>query len=62
VLPIGSNSPAQYTAASCLEADGTTALTSDERGTARPYQGKCYRGAYQFDGDYIFAANFEPSL
>jgi len=62
VLPIGSNSPAQYAAATCTEADGSTPLTTDARGAARPYQGVCYLGAYQFDGDYIFAANNEPTL
>jgi hypothetical protein len=62
VLPIGANSPAWYSASSCIEADGSTALTTDERGAARPYNGVCYLGAYQFDGDYIFAANNEPTL
>lgn len=63
VLPIGSNSPAYNTADSCLEADGATTLTTDERGGARPNAGtQCDVGAYEFDGDYIFAANNEATL
>jgi hypothetical protein len=62
VLPLGSNSPAQYAAATCTESDGSTALTTDERGATRPYQGACWLGAYQFDGDYIFAANNDVAL
>ena len=62
VLPLGSNSPAQYAAANCIEVDGSSPLTTDERGAARPYQGVCWLGAYQFDGDYIFAANNDVAL
>ena len=62
VLPLGSNSPAQYAASSCVEADGSTALTTDERGATRPYNGVCYLGAYQFDGDYIFADGVDVKL
>ncbi len=62
VLPIGSNSPAQYAATNCYEADGSTTLTTDERGASRPYEAVCYLGAYQFDGDYIFANGNEQTL
>jgi hypothetical protein len=62
VLPIGSNSPAYDTASSCLEADNATTLTIDARGAARPYGAQCDVGAYEFDGDYIFASNNEPTL
>ena len=62
VLPLGANSPAQYAAANCIEVDGSSPLTTDERGALRPYQGMCSLGAYQFDGDYIFAANLDVTL
>ena len=62
VLPLGSDSPAQYAADNCIEVDGSSPLTADERGVMRPYQGVCYLGAYQFDGDYIFAANYDVAL
>ncbi|HEX3125633.1 MAG TPA: choice-of-anchor Q domain-containing protein [Rhodanobacteraceae bacterium] len=62
VLPIGPNSPAKDSASSCYEADGSTTLTNDARGAARPYGSQCDVGAYEFDGDYIFAANNEPTL
>ncbi len=60
-MPARPNSPAQYAASSCVEADGSTALTTDERG-AGPYNGVCYLGAYQFDGDYIFADGVDVKL
>ena len=60
VLPIGMNSLANDAAGSCLEADGSTTLTTDRRGATRPYGSQCDVGAYEFDGDYIFAANNEP--
>jgi hypothetical protein len=62
VLPIGSNSPANDAASSCLEADNSTTLTIDERGAARYYGAQCDVGAYEFDGDYIFANAFLPKL
>jgi hypothetical protein len=62
VLPIGSNSPATDSASSCIEADGTTLLTYDARGASRPYGSQCDVGAYEFDGDYIFANGNEPRL
>ncbi|HZX91363.1 MAG TPA: hypothetical protein VFE67_12010 [Rudaea sp.] len=46
----------------CLEADGVTDVGVDERGTGRPYEGMCNAGAYQFNGNYIFANGFEPTL
>jgi hypothetical protein len=62
VLPIGSNSPARDAASSCLEADNATILTTDERGAARPYGAQCDIGAYEYDGDYIFADGFQAKL
>jgi hypothetical protein len=62
VLPIGANSPGTDKASSCLEADGSTTLTTDERGALRPYGSQCDVGAYEFDGDYIFAANNDVML
>lgn len=52
-----------YSAApSCIEADGATTLFDDERATPRPYGGVCDVGAYEFDGDYIFADGAEVKL
>jgi hypothetical protein len=62
VLPIGANSPAKDSASSCYEADGFTTLTNDARGASRPYGSQCDVGAYEFDGDYIFAANNDVTL
>jgi hypothetical protein len=62
VLPIGSNSPAYDAAPSCLEADGTTTITSDGRYAVRPYSVQCDIGAYEFDGDYIFADGVDVKL
>ena len=62
VLPIGSNSPAYNAAPNCLEADGTTINGVDARITSRPYAGLCDVGAYEFDGDYIFADGAEVKL
>ena len=62
VLPVGANSPAYDAASSCLEANGSATLASDERGAARPYGAQCDIGAYEFDGDYIFADGFQPKL
>jgi hypothetical protein len=62
VLPIGPNSPAYNTAPDCHEADGLTTLTSDERFTVRPKFSQCDVGAYEFDGDYIFADGVEVKL
>jgi hypothetical protein len=59
VLPIGSNSPAHDAASSCLQADDLTLLSRDERGATRPYGAQCDVGAYEFDGDYIFANSFD---
>jgi hypothetical protein len=62
VLPIGSSSPAYNAASSCLEVDGSTSLNSDARAAARPYGAQCDVGAYEFDGDYIFADGAEGKL
>jgi hypothetical protein len=62
VLPIGSNSPAYNAAPSCIEADGATTLFDDARATPRPYAGLCDVGAYEFDGDYIFADGADVKL
>jgi hypothetical protein len=62
VLPIGSISQAYDAAPSCLEADGATMLGYDERNTARPQFSQCDVGAYEFDGDYIFANGVDAKL
>jgi hypothetical protein len=62
VLPIGSDSPAHDAAGSCLEADDQTPLSSDERGATRPRGAQCDVGAYEFDGDYIFADGADAKL
>jgi hypothetical protein len=62
VLPIGSISPAYNAAPSCKEADGATTLGDDARSTTRPYAGLCDVGAYEFNGDYIFADGAEVKL
>jgi len=62
VLQIGSNSKAYNAAPSCVEADGSTTLPGDERGAARPYDAVCDVGAYEFDGDYIFADGADVKL
>ena len=38
------------------------ATTADERGATRPYGPQCDVGAYEFDGDYIFANSFDVAL
>ena len=62
VLPIGLYSPAYNAAPSCLEADGSTTLGYDERNTARAQFSQCDVGAYEFDGDYIFADGVDVKL
>jgi hypothetical protein len=62
VLPIGSNSPAYDSAPDCLEADGVTTLMDDTRFTSRPQFNQCDVGAYEFDGDYIFADGVDVTL
>jgi hypothetical protein len=62
VLPIGSSSPAYNGAPSCAASDGVTTVMQDERGAARPYGGLCDIGAYEYDGDYIFANSYEQPL
>ncbi len=57
-LPISGLSPAHDAATSCNDARGNV-VTSDERGVARPQNGQCDIGAYEFDGDYIFANGFD---
>jgi hypothetical protein len=56
-LPIPPTSPAYNAAASCTDDHGATVAT-DERGIARPQGGLCDIGAYEYDGDYIFANGF----
>jgi hypothetical protein len=61
MLPIGTNSPA-YNATSCTETDATT-NNVDGRRIPRPQPGgNCDIGAFEFDGDYIFAHDFNQSL
>jgi len=62
VLPVGMNSPANDAAGNCLETDGSTTLTTDARGATRPYGSQCDVGAYEFDGDYIFADGADVKL
>ena len=57
-LPIPSTSPAYNAAASCTDDQGAT-VAIDERGIARPQAGPCDIGAYEYDGDYIFANGFD---
>jgi hypothetical protein len=61
VIPIGSNSPAYNTATSCLDSNNA-AVGLDERGATRPYGPACDVGAYEFDGDYIFANGSDVGL
>jgi hypothetical protein len=56
-LPIPPTSPAYNAAASCTDEHGATVAT-DERSIARPQYGLCDIGAYEYDGDYIFANGF----
>jgi len=58
VLPIGANSPAYNAATDCSTLSGSPALAIDSRYAARPYAAVCDVGAYEFDGDYIFAGGF----
>jgi len=62
VLPIDSGSPASNNAPNCLEADQSTVLTTDARSGPRPKFSKCDIGAYESDGDYIFADSAEVKL
>lgn len=57
-LPISAQSPAYNAAASCNDVNGNP-VTFDERGMARPQFIQCDLGAYEFDGDYIFANSLE---
>lgn len=61
-IPIGANSPARNAAPACLEADGSTQIIDDGRFATRPVGAQCDVGAYEYDGDYIFAADSEPPL
>lgn len=57
-LPIPKTSPAWNAAASCTNAKSQP-VTTDERGVPRPQSGVCDIGAYESDGDYIFANGFD---
>ncbi len=57
-LPIPGSSPAYNAAPSCMDAKNQT-VTLDERGVSRPQSGFCDVGAYEFDGDYIFANGYD---
>jgi len=41
---------------------GINLIGGVQRGVTRPYNGVCYLGAYQFDGDYIFADGVDVKL
>lgn len=58
-LPIAQTSPAYNAAASCTADTKGTLATADERGVSRPQFGICDIGAYEYDGDYIFANGFD---
>ena len=60
VLPISSTSPAYNAAPNCLKADNVTPVTIDARYITRPYATLCDVGAYEYDGDYIYASGFQP--
>jgi len=62
-LPVGMNSSSSFSADNglCLRADGSSYLGADEVGHGRPYNGMCNAGAYQYNGNYIFANGFEPT-
>lgn len=62
VLPFASTSPARDGASGCILADGVTVLATDARGAARPNGAVCDIGAYEFDGDHLFANGFELSV
>ena len=55
------DNPAYNAATSCLD-NNNAAVGLDERGAARPYAALCDVGAYEFDGDYIFANGSEPGM
>ena len=57
VLPIGASSSA-LDAVACTLSDGT-ALVIDARSVKRPQFAACDVGAYEYDGDYIFADGLE---
>ncbi|HXD84750.1 MAG TPA: CSLREA domain-containing protein [Rudaea sp.] len=58
-LPIAQTSPAYNAAASCTDDTKGTQVNTDERGVSRPYGASCDIGAYEYDGDYIFANGFD---
>ncbi|HEY7871879.1 MAG TPA: choice-of-anchor Q domain-containing protein [Rudaea sp.] len=58
-LPIAQTSQAYNAAASCTDDTKGTLATADERGVTRPYGASCDIGAYEYDGDYIFANGFD---
>jgi hypothetical protein len=57
-LPISASSPAYNRVDPCNDAVGNP-VTTDARGVARPQFGFCDIGAYEYDGDYIFASGFD---
>lgn len=57
-LPIPATSPAYNGAPSCMDAKGQV-VALDERGVSRPQSASCDIGAYEFNGDYIFANGFD---
>src|SRR5262249_7101595 len=61
-MPIGASSPAYDGAPNCLEADQSTVLMVDGRSQSRPKFSQCDIGAYEYDGDYIFADGYQPNL
>lgn len=60
-LPIPPTSPAYNAAVSCIDLKGAQ-VANDERGVSRPQPlstSPCDIGAYEYDGDYIFANGFD---
>lgn len=57
-MPISSASPAYNAASTCNAARGGSVAT-DERGVSRPQGSRCDIGAYEYDGDYLFASGFD---
>jgi len=59
---IGSNSPANDAPVAVLRPNNSRPLMTDGREATRPSGGQCDVGAYEFDGDYIFADGAEVKL
>jgi hypothetical protein len=62
----GGTSPVRALASSSIAVDalscddGPSAILIDQRGVTRPQGAQCDIGAYEYDGDYIYASGFDP--